>query len=68
MRRDSLRSGLSTSLLKPFTLEAVEKSVKRAIEYRRRLLEESHSEKRMRDGDDNTGHAYDWKIVDKEIG
>jgi DNA-binding NtrC family response regulator len=36
-----IRLGAFDYLLKPFSLEVVEKSVKRAIEYRRRMLEGS---------------------------
>jgi two-component system response regulator PilR (NtrC family) len=57
-----IRIGAFDFLLKPFSLESVEKSVKRAVEYRRHLLtkaggnEESSAEQPTEDGSD-------WKIV-----
>lgn len=48
-----IRLGAFEYLLKPFRLEVVEKSVKRALDRRRRLLE-SRTE---------TDEATDWKIV-----
>lgn len=48
-----IRLGAFEYLLKPFRLEVVEKSVKRALDHRRRLLE-------SRTG---TDEATDWKIV-----
>lgn len=48
-----IRLGAFEYLLKPFRLEVVEKSVKRALDRRRRLLE-------SRTG---TDEATDWKIV-----
>ena len=48
-----IRLGAFEYLLKPFRLEVVEKSVKRALDRRRRLLE-------SRAG---TDEATDWKIV-----
>jgi DNA-binding NtrC family response regulator len=59
-----IRIGAFDFLLKPFSLEAVEKSVKRAVEYRRRLLEgtltSGHDEELAGD------EALDWKIVKEE--
>lgn len=53
-----VKLGAFDFLLKPFSLETVEKSVQRAIEYRRRLLEESA------DRPASIGDASDdWKIV-----
>ena len=50
--RGLIKLGAFDFLLKPFTLELVEKSVQRAVEYRRRLQ-------------DNVGggESDDWKIV-----
>jgi len=50
--RGLIRLGAFDFLLKPFTLEVVEKSVQRAVEYRRRIQ-------------DNVGgdESDDWKIV-----
>jgi len=50
--RGLIKLGAFDFLLKPFTLEVVEKSVQRAVEYRRRLQ-------------DNLGgdESDDWKIV-----
>jgi two-component system response regulator PilR (NtrC family) len=53
-----IRLGAFDYLLKPFSLEEVEKSVKRAIDYRRQLLQKSVSETAL--NNDDTG---DWKIV-----
>lgn len=63
-----IKIGAYDFLLKPFSLEVVEKSVKRAVEYRRRLLESSRSEKSTQDGEGKTGEASDWKIIDKQTG
>ena len=52
------RLGAFDFLLKPFSLEVVEKSVRRALEYRRRLTEARESAE-----DENPAHAADWKIV-----
>jgi DNA-binding NtrC family response regulator len=55
-----IRLGAFDFLLKPFSLEAVEKSVKRAVEYRRRLVAGIGEE----DGEEQlTTDAADWKIV-----
>jgi hypothetical protein len=43
-------------LLKPFRLEVVEKSVKRALEYRAKVTRSSDS------GDDQS-QKTDWKII-----
>lgn len=57
-----IKLGAFDFLLKPFTLDGVEKSVKRAVEYRRRLLEGSPSDE---DAGEKIGgeEASDWKIV-----
>ncbi len=59
-----IRLGAFDFLLKPFSLEVVEKSVKRAVEYRRRLLKGSASH----DGafGMTPDEASDWKIVKEE--
>lgn len=49
-----IKLGAFDYLLKPFRLDVVEKSVKRAVEYRRRLLQGPHPEM------DDSGA---WKIV-----
>ena len=54
-----IRLGAFDFLLKPFSLEVVEKSVKRAVEYRKRLMAGSLEED---EGQLNT-EAADWKIV-----
>jgi DNA-binding NtrC family response regulator len=61
-----IRLGAFDFLLKPFTLEVVEKSVKRAVEYRKRLRESFLPEAQPRDGDVKQNNALDWKIVKKE--
>ncbi len=61
-----IRLGAFDFLLKPFTLEVVEKSVKRAVEYRKRLRESFLLEAQPRDGDVKQNNALDWKIVKKE--
>jgi hypothetical protein len=53
-------------LLKSFTLEVVEKSVKRALKYRRRLLEASASDKGKREGNPEEMNLGDWKILRNE--
>lgn len=55
-----LRLGAFDYLLKPFRLEVVEKSVKRALEYRRRTLDASGSDGAKTEG---TDEATEWKIV-----
>lgn len=59
-----IRIGAFDFLLKPFSLEAVEKSVKRAVEYRRRLLEDTPTSDH--DGGLAGDEALDWKIVKEE--
>lgn len=53
-----IRLGAFDFLLKPFSLEVVEKCVRRALEYRKRLIEAAASEE-----DENPAQAADWKIV-----
>jgi DNA-binding NtrC family response regulator len=57
-----IKLGAFDFLLKPFKLEVVEKSVKRAVEFRRRVLQDSSANE---EGGDRTRHheASDWKIV-----
>lgn len=57
-----IKLGAFDFLFKPFTLEVVEKSVKRAVEYRKRLLEESAGPQTS-DRASNQDEAGDWKIV-----
>ena len=52
-----IRLGAFDFLLKPFSLEVVEKSVKRAVEYRKRLMGEEDAEGQLKT------QAADWKIV-----
>jgi len=52
-----IRLGAFDFLLKPFSLEVVEKSVTRAVEYRKRLVDEEDAE------DQSKTEAADWKIV-----
>ncbi|HKO62921.1 MAG TPA: response regulator [Pyrinomonadaceae bacterium] len=56
-----IRLGAFDYLLKPFSLDEVEKSVKRAVDYRRQLLEESARETTT--DEDDTG---DWQIVTRQ--
>jgi DNA-binding NtrC family response regulator len=58
-----IKLGAFDFLLKPFRLDAVEKSVKRAIEFRRRLLESSSSGEQTADGNPSETEAIDWRIV-----
>ncbi len=53
-----IKLGAFDFLLKPFSLAMVEKSVKRAVELRRRLQQAS-----TLDGEDQNAQAADWKIV-----
>jgi DNA-binding NtrC family response regulator len=56
-----IRLGAFDFLLKPFSLDVVEKSVRRAVEYRKRLAEEGQTD------DDEAAEdltkAGDWKII-----
>jgi DNA-binding NtrC family response regulator len=60
-----IKLGAFDYLLKPFRLEVVEKSVKRAVEYSRRLLESSAPQAQATDGDVKQNDASDWKLVEK---
>lgn len=55
-----IKLGAFDFLLKPFSLEAVEKSVQRAVAYSRRLKE---SEPEICDRNEKKGEVSDWKIV-----
>lgn len=56
-----IKLGAFDFLLKPFSLDVVEKSVRRAVEYRKRQAEENRSESDEASG--NLTRAADWKIV-----
>lgn len=60
-----IRLGAFEYLLKPFRLEIVEKSVKRALEYRRRKLESVNpSDPAIKKSESDEGNDdTDWKIV-----
>jgi two-component system response regulator PilR (NtrC family) len=49
-------------LMKPFSLEGVEESVKRAVAYRQRLVKDRSAEA-VSEGEVVLGEADDWKIV-----
>jgi DNA-binding NtrC family response regulator len=55
-----IKLGAFDFLLKPFKLEVVEKSVQRAVEYRRRLQETSKEEG---ESETKANESDDWKIV-----
>jgi DNA-binding NtrC family response regulator len=56
-----IKLGAFDFLLKPFSLDVVEKSVRRAMDYRKRQAEENRSENDQATG--NLTQAADWKIV-----
>jgi len=57
-----IKLGAFDFLLKPFRLEVVEKSVRRAVEFRTRLLQESTTNEKLGEtGEQN--EASDWKII-----
>lgn len=58
-----IRLGAFDFLLKPFTLEVVDKSVKRAVEYRRHLLADASHQAPATNGEAKQNDASDWKIV-----
>ena len=60
-----IKLGAFDFVMKPFTLEKVEMSVKRAIEYRRRLLEGAAA-KEAPNRERDQGEANDWKIVKED--
>jgi DNA-binding NtrC family response regulator len=55
-----IKLGAFDFLLKPFSLDVVEKSVKRAVEYNKRLKE---GDVKISDRDEEKKEASDWKIV-----
>ena len=55
-----IKLGAFDFLLKPFSLDVVEKSVKRAVEYNKRLKE---GDVKISDRDEEKNEASDWKIV-----
>ena len=55
-----IKLGAFDFLLKPFSLEVVEKSVQRALEYNKRLKQ---GDVKIPDQDEGTKEASDWKIV-----
>jgi DNA-binding NtrC family response regulator len=59
--RGLIRLGAFDFLLKPFTLETVEKSVQRAVEYRKRLLADTSRDQGGEAAKET--EASDWKIV-----
>ena len=58
-----IKLGAFDFLLKPFRLEVVEKSVERAVDYRKRLQGEAATEK---PGDDKV-ESDDWSIVKNDM-
>lgn len=58
-----IKLGAFDYLLKPFRLEAVEKSVKRAIEFRKRMLEKSDAPSVSGKQREQRENGSDWKIV-----
>jgi DNA-binding NtrC family response regulator len=58
-----IRLGAFDFLLKPFSLDSVEKSVKRAVEYRRRLLAGEEFMADRNEVKDTQSEVNDWKIV-----
>jgi two-component system, NtrC family, response regulator PilR len=58
-----IRLGAFDFLLKPFRLEVVEKSVERAVEYRRHLLEGSAADQQPRKEERMGDESDDWKII-----
>ena len=55
-----IKLGAFDFLLKPFSLDVVEKSVQRAVEYNRRLKQ---GDVKVPDQDEEKKEASDWKIV-----
>jgi DNA-binding NtrC family response regulator len=58
-----IRLGAFDFLLKPFTLEVVEKSVARALEYRRRMREGSLTEGHVSTSEGTGDDMGEWKII-----
>jgi DNA-binding NtrC family response regulator len=61
-----IKLGAFDFLLKPFSLEVVEKSVQRAIEYRRHLKEDRAAETRAMDRKVNQDEGGEWKIIKED--
>jgi two-component system response regulator PilR (NtrC family) len=61
-----IKLGAFDFLMKPFTLDVVEKAVKRAVEYRRHSTEASSGKAKTSDRDDKKDDAGDWKIVKED--
>ncbi|MEK6282899.1 MAG: response regulator [Acidobacteriota bacterium] len=57
-----IRLGAFDFLLKPFSLEVVEKSVQRAVDYRKHLLEQGGS-RELKEDNGNPAEVNHWKIV-----
>ena len=57
-----IKLGAFDFLMKPFTLDLVEKSVKRAVDHRRRSLEGAATDK----GPVGESEASEWKIVKED--
>jgi len=55
-----IKLGAFDFLLKPFSLDVVEKSVQRAVEYNKRLKQ---GDVKISDPDEEEKEASDWKIV-----
>jgi two-component system response regulator PilR (NtrC family) len=58
-----IRLGAFDFLLKPFSLDVVEKSVKRAVEYRKQTLKANIAVEGNKDPNGEETEADDWKIV-----
>jgi two-component system response regulator PilR (NtrC family) len=56
-----IRLGAFDFLLKPFSLDVVEKSVRRAVDYRNRQVEESQF--KTDETSRNLTHGGDWRII-----
>ena len=56
-----IKLGAFDFLLKPFSLEGVEKSVQRAVDYRRRLLD-SPAQGQVSDIEEKQDNSQDWKL------
>ena len=61
-----IRIGAFDFILKPFSLDVVEKSVRRAVEYRKRLGEDPASEELNSAGTGKKDESGEWKIVKEE--
>jgi DNA-binding NtrC family response regulator len=61
-----IKLGAFEFLLKPFSLEVVEKSVQRAIAYRRHLKENTAAESQATDRRVTEDESGEWKIVKKD--